>query len=317
MEYKDYYKILGIDKKASQEEIKKAYRKLAVKFHPDKNPGDKAAEDRFKEISEAHEVLGDPEKRKQYDELGANWKQYRQGGFNSGGGRKAYSQQGPGGQYYYEFGGDASDFFGGGGFSEFFESFFGRGRKRNGFSDAQGFENFKNDFPGGDLSGDVVITLYEAYHGTERILDLGSEKIKVKIKPGSYDGLKLRVKGKGEKGSYGKAGNLYLTIRVKKHDLYERRGNDLYMQVPVDLFTALLGGKQEVNTLSGTVNIHIPEGTQNGKQLRLRGKGMPIYGKSSRGDLYVKLQVKLPEKLNATQKELVKKLKDSYQNIYV
>ncbi len=313
MEYKDYYKILGVNKKASQEEIKKAYRKLAIKYHPDKNKGDKAAEEKFKELGEAKEVLSDPEKRKLYDELGSNWKQYQQAGYNPSAGRRHQHQANQGGQYY-TFEGDPSGFFGGGsGFSDFFESFFGSGSGRaGGFAGSHGFGGVNANIPGSDLSGELSISLQEAFSGTERILDTGTEKLKVKIKPGAYDGLKLRVKGKGEKGKGGQDGNLYLTIKVQTNSIYERKGNDLYMEVPIDLYIALLGGKQEIQTLSGKVNVSVKEGTQNGKQLRLKGRGMPAYGKNIHGDLYVKLLVKLPEKLNARQKELVKQLKDGF-----
>ena len=300
MEYKDYYRTLGVDKKASQEEIKKAYRKLAVKYHPDKNQGNKTAEDKFKEISEANEVLGDPEKRKQYDRLGANWRQYEHAGFDqrpsAGRGKRTYS-----------YGrGDESEFFGGSGFSDFFESFFGRGARPGGSP----FGNADFEAPPGDLTGEIPISLEEAYHGTERIIDLGGEKIKVKIKPGAYDGLTLRAKGKGQKSASGSAGDLHLNIKVLPHRQYERKGNDLHMEAPVDLFTALLGGKQEVVALSGTINIHLKEGTQNGKVVRLKGKGMPAYGKpGTHGDLYVKLMVQLPDHLTESQRQLLQKLR--------
>ena len=218
MEYKDYYKVLGLSKTASQDEIRKAYRKLAVQFHPDKNAGDKVSEEKFKEITEANEVLSDPEKRKEYDELGAHWKQYQQGGYRPGGGFGNGA-----GQYQYEFDGDLGDLFGGGGFSDFFESFFGRGRKG-------GFEGFEQGRRGHDLKGELTITLEEAYHGAERIVDTGTEKIRVKIKPGAYDGLELRVKGKGGQGTGSQAaGNLFLTVRVRGHGRYERKGDDLYL----------------------------------------------------------------------------------------
>ena len=325
MDYKDYYQILGVDKKASQEDIKKAYRKLAVKYHPDKNPDDKTAEEKFKEISEAYEVLSKPENRKLYDQLGANWKQYKDAGFDPsqhqggpfGGSRGGFYRGRPeGGQYHYEFEGDPSEFFGGSGFSDIFEAFFGGGGRRSSGGFGQGFDSFGGDVPGQDLSGDITISLQEAYKGTERIIDLGDEKIRVKVKSGAYEGLKLRVKGKGHKGTSGKSGNLYLNISVQPSQAYERKGDDLYMSVPVDMFKALLGGKQEIVTLSGKLIVTIPEGTQNGKQLRLRGKGMPVYGKSVYGDLYVKLDVKMPERLSDRQKELVKRLRDSFQKQY-
>lgn len=298
MEYKDYYQILGVAKDATPEQIKKAYRKLAVQYHPDKNPDNPSAEEKFKEVSEANEVLSDPEKRQQYDQLGENWQQFQHEGFDPSGGSPAD------GRYYYSFQGEPSDLFGGeGGFSDFFSSYFGRAAEARGFQAEQR--------PGRDLAGDLTISLSEAYTGTERIVDVGGEKIRVKIKPGAYEGLQLRIKGKGQAGSSGQAGDLYLTVRVPPHRVYQRQGDNLLMEVPIDLFTALLGGKQEVVTLSGKVKITVPEGTQNGKQLRLRGKGMPGYGSSSYGDLLVKLMVQLPTRLSPEQKALVKQLQES------
>lgn len=296
MDYKDYYKVLGVDKKASQDDIRKAYRKLAVKFHPDKNPNNKAAEDKFKEINEAYEVLSNPENRKKYDTMGSNWKQYEQQG--------GYQGQ-PGGQYSYEYG-DPNDIFGDSGFSDFFKSFFGGASGRPG-----GQRQSQRDIPGGDLVGNVNISLQEAYTGTERIVDLGTEKLRVKIKPGAYNDLKLKLKGKGQQGRTGRPGDLYITVNIQPHSIFRREGDDLYVNLPVDAFTLMLGGKIPVATLSGEVNITVPEGTQNGKQLRLKGKGMPVYGKDEYGDLYVKIEARLPEKLTKEQKQLIKKLHET------
>jgi len=311
MEYKDYYRVLGISKNAGQDEIKKAYRKLAVKYHPDKNAGDKNSEERFKEISEAYEVLKDPEKRKRYDRLGSNWKQYQQAGFDFDGfgdGRKG------GYRHRYDFGVDPSDVFSGSsGFSDFFEMFFGGGGKKRGKPIFDVFGDMNMEVPGSDLTGEISISLQDAYNGTERIIDLGGERIRVKIKPGAYEGLKLRIRGKGEKGTSGKAGNLYLTIHVLPSPVFRREKEHLYKDVSIDMFTAMLGGKKGIDTFSGKLKITIPEGTQNDKQLRIRGKGMPVYDRQGQyGDLYVRLKVYLPERLNPVQKELVKKLKDSY-----
>lgn len=295
MEYKDYYKVLGVDKKASQAEIKKAYRKLAVKYHPDKNPDDKAAEEKFKEINEAYEVIGDPESRQQYDELGANWKQYQQGGGQQW-------QGGPGQGFHFE--GDPSEMFGEGGFYDFFQNIFGGAGGRR--------SSYAGSYKGQDYQSDITLTLEEAYHGSERILQLDGKKIRIKTKPGTSDGQTLRIKGKGAPGVQGgPAGDLYLNIHVKNHHLYQRKGNDLQQDLNIDLFTAVLGGKVQVNTFSGPVKISIQAGTQNGKVLRLSGKGMPVYGKKDRfGDMLVKINVRIPKNLTDEEIELYKKLRD-------
>jgi curved DNA-binding protein len=306
MAYKDYYKILGIDKQAGEKDIKKAYRKLASEFHPDKTKGNKAKEEKFKEISEAHQVLGNAEKRKQYDALGSDWEQFKQSGSSYEDFmemKQRYGQQRQRGGYEQgsgpEFGG-ASDF------SDIFESLFGNRRS--------GYSGRNEGFPGADVSGEISVSLQEAYAGAERILDVGGDKIKLKIKPGAYSGLQLRAKGKGQKGSQGRAGDLYVKVRVERHPVFERQGNDLYMKAEIDLFDALLGGQLEVITLSGKVNISIKEGTQNGKLVRLKGKGMPVYGAPGRfGDLFVKLEVRLPAHLSPAQKETLTNLKNSFK----
>ena len=294
MDYKDYYKILGIDKKASKEEIKKAFRSLAVKHHPDKNPGNKGAEEKFKLINEPNEVLSNPEKRKKYDELGENWQQHEQAsnqnGGNPFGNQNYYAGEGNGGQ---------PDF------SDFFEQFFA-GKTGSGRTQARN-DNFK----GGDYETEIEITLEEAYQGTNRIIQLENEKLRVTTKPGAYNDQLLRIKGKGANGSSAlHRGDLFVRIRIKQHPQFIRKGNDLYNSHTIDLYTAILGGEVTLNTLSGQVKTKITEGTQNGKIIRLKGKGMPIYESANTfGDLYIELRIQLPDKLTDKQKELFEQLK--------
>lgn len=311
MEYKDYYKILGIDKKATPEQIKKAYRKLAVQYHPDKNPGNKEAEEKFKLINEANEVLGDPEKRRKYDELGENWNRFQQTGSQPGAGFDWSAYGGPGGQtgsYYYE--GDGNDMFGGqggSGFSDFFEAFFGRsGRQR-------GRQQSKNHYKGQDYEAEMEITLEEAYHGTSRIIQVHEEKLRIAVKPGAYEGQLLRIKGKGAAGSTkDHRGDLYVRIRVKPHPLFVRRADDLHTTQNIGLYTAILGGETLVNTLGGPVKVKTPPGTQNGKTIRIKGKGMPVYDLTGKfGDLYVQLNVLIPVNLSEKEKQLFEQLRKS------
>ncbi|GIV34295.1 MAG: molecular chaperone DnaJ [Chitinophagales bacterium] len=319
MEYKDYYKILGVDKNATEEQIKKAYRHLAKKYHPDKNKGDKVAEEKFKEVSEAYEVLKDPEKRKKYDQLGANWKQFQQSGGSAEG--FDWSQwTGPGGATFH-FEGDPHAFFGSGsGFSEFFETIFGgMGGARRGRS---GFGGQTKGYKGQDYQAEITLTLEEAYHGTSRIFEINGKKIRITIKPGTEDGQLLRVKGQGAPGIRGgEAGDLYVKVRIAPHPRFERQGDDLLQTFPVHLYTAVLGGEAEVPTLSGQVKVKIPAGTQNGKVLRLRGKGMPKYNRPNEyGDMLIKIQVVIPERLSAEERglfEKLKKLSDTKTNTYV
>jgi curved DNA-binding protein len=301
MTYKDYYKTLGVSKDASQKEIKKAYRKLAAKYHPDKNPDDKTAEEKFKEINEAHEVLGDPEKRKKYDVLGENWSAYQQGG----GDWQQYTrskQDRPGGQtYYYE--GDPSEFFGGDDQSSFFEMFFGKGGARQGGRRA---------FKGQDVEAEMPITLLEAYQGSKRTFEWNGKKMRITIKPGAYDGLKLKIKGRGRPGTNGgAAGDLFIILRTQPDPRFQRVGDDLLYEAEIDLYTAVLGGKIEIPTMTGPVKMNMPKGTESGKTLRLKGKGMPKYKNPNVfGSLLVKLSVRLPKDLTTEEEVLFEKLRN-------
>ncbi len=287
MDYKDYYKILEIDKKATLEEIKKAYRILAKKYHPDKNLGDKKAEENFKLVNEANEVLSDPEKRKQYDDLGENWQQNQQSY-----GQQRNSNQ----QFYQDFGGKHGDF------SDFFEQFFA-GRSQN--------SRQQQPRRGGDYETEMEISLEEAFTGTSRIIQLENEKLRVKTKPGAYTDQQLRIKSKGAKGSNeANRGDLFVRIRVRENPKIIRKGDDLYQTVNVNLYDAILGNEMIVQTVSGNFKIKIEPGTQNGKTIRLKGKGMPKYEKPAFfGDLYLQIQVQIPEKLTDKQKALFEELK--------
>ena len=301
MEYKDYYKVLEVDKKATQEEIKKAFRKLALKYHPDKNKDNKEAEEKFKLVNEANQVLGDPEKRKKYDELGENWSYFDQ----SGNPNQGYTRGRPtGGQQYYYEGEDGNPFGGSeSGFSDFFEQFFGGGGGRR--------SGRRTDFKGGDFQTEMEITLEEAYQGTSRIIQLEDEKLRITTKPGAYDGQLLRIKGKGGKGSSAQHhGDLFVRIRILPHGAFTRKGDDLYTTQSIDLYTAVLGGEIIVTTMAGKVKAPIAPGAQNGKTIRIKGKGMPVYEKAGTfGDLYIQLHVRIPENLTPRQKELFEQLK--------
>jgi curved DNA-binding protein len=309
MDFKDYYATLGLAKTATDKEIKQAFRKLARKYHPDVNPGDKAAEARFKEINEANEVLSDPDKRRKYDELGANWKAYEDvpagargwpGGFGGfrGPGAGTYTT-GSGGQYRTVSQEEMDEILGGGGFSDFFATFFGGGG-----GDGEERRAQRRRKVGADLEHPVQLTLDEAYHGALRRISLKREAhtraIDVRIPAGVRDGARVRVSGEGEPGaSGGKSGDLYLRVQVLPHVRFERQGDDLTTRVEVPLTTAVLGGEAAVPTLAGTtVRLKVPPTTQNGQKFRVRGQGMPVAGKADeRGDLYVIADVQLPRSL--------------------
>jgi curved DNA-binding protein len=320
MEYKDYYKILGVDKTADQKEIKKVYRRLARQYHPDVNPGDKAAESRFKEINEAYEVLSDPEKRQKYNELGQNYQRWQQSGGQPGG--FDWGQYAPQGQPAGQWGGtrveygDLNDLFGGGGgFSDFFETLFGgmanggapRGRGAGSAGAGTGTRAGQASLRGRDLEQEVEVTLEEAFQGAQRLMEIDGRRLEVKIPAGVQTGSRVRVAGEGmPSGRSGQKGDLYLRIKVLPNSTFERRGDDLYCEVTVDLFAALLGGEARVPTMTGTVSLRIPAGTQVGRTFRLAGQGMPkLRAPSERGDLYAKMRVKLPENLSEQERNLV------------
>jgi len=303
MNYKDYYKVLGVSQTATADEIKKAYRRLAMKFHPDKTTGNKAANDKFNEINEANQVLSDPEKRKKYDQFGADYQRYEQAGAQPGGfDWSKYAS--PGGKQ--KQGMSAEEFesmFAEGGDVDLFELLFGgRGGRRQGRRTAA--------YKGDDLSAETTISLDEAYHGTARLIQLDDQKIKVTIPCGIADEQMLRIAGKGMEGIQGgPSGDLYLTVKVAAHPEFHRRGSDLHCDFPVDVYTAILGGKTLVKTLKGAVKVDIPAETQNHKVLRLRGLGMPFFGKTNVfGDLFVTIDVQLPDHLTPQETDLFRKL---------
>jgi len=318
MDYKDYYKILGVGEKATKEDIKKAYRKLAMKYHPDKNPGDKQAEERFKEINEANEVLSDTEKRAKYDQLSSSYASWQQAGGQPGAFRweDLFSNAASGGARtaHVDFG-DLGDLFGGegGGFSDFFRTFFSggaAGQTRQGGATRRAASNFPQKPR--SYQQTVSISFYEAYHGTTRRLEVDGKIREIKIPPGVKNGTKVRAAGAGPTNARGQKGDIYLVVQVSPDPRFDRRGNDIYTRKVIDIFTALLGGKIKLETISGDVMLTIPAGTQPGQTFRLAGKGMPVLRKKKEfGDLFVKVNISLPKKLTKEQKQLIKKLKES------
>lgn len=290
MEYQDYYKTLGVERSADDKTIKKAYRDLARKYHPDKNPGDKAAETKFKEINEAYEVLGDADKRSRYDQLGSNYQRWQQNGGQGGFDWGQYTQGG-----YTQTGGS-------GGFTDFFETIFGGGGGRT--------AGFKQPIRGRDLEQEVQITLEEAFAGTERVINRNGKKKTIRIPAGAKDGTKVRVQAEGEPGyANGVPGDLLLVMQVTPHPVFERREDDLYMDLKVDLYTAVLGGEASVPTLQGAKTLRIAPGTQSGKTYRLTGFGMPkLRIPEQKGDLYARVLIQVPTSLSDEERELFSRL---------
>ncbi len=314
MEYRDYYKLLGVERKASQDEIKQAYRKLAMKYHPDKNPGNKQAEEKFKDINEAYEVLSDKTKRARYDQLGESYQSWQQRGGQPGGFNWDEWVTRSGGNYgngtRVEVG-DLGDLFGSG-FSEFFQAIFGGfgGTQRPGSTGYGRTSNRPANVPRA-FEQPVTITLSEAYQGTQRVLQMDSRKLEVKIPAGVKTGSKVRMAGVGPAGRGGTASDIYLVIEVAPDNRFERKGDDLYTDVTIDLYTAVLGGEVSVGTLSGNVVLTIPAGTQPGQSIRLAGKGMPkLRSAGSYGDLYARIKVSLPRQLTNEQKQLFAQLRN-------
>jgi curved DNA-binding protein len=304
MNYIDYYKVLGVSPTATTDEIKKAYRRLAVRYHPDKTTGDKAASEKFVEINEANQVLSDPENRKKYDQFGADWKRYEEAGARQGGfDWSKYASGGGGAQKQRMSAEEFDSMFTAGGDIDLFELLFGeRGGRRQGKRNAA--------FKGEDLNAETTISLEEAYHGSTRTIQLDGQMIRVTIPPGIADEQVLRIAGKGMDGIHGgQKGDLYLIVKIAPHPELHRKGNDLYRNVPVGLYTAVLGGKALVKTLKGAVKVDIPKETPNHKVLRLRGLGMPVFGKNNeQGSLFVSVDIQMVDHLTRQEIELFEKL---------
>lgn len=312
MAYIDYYGVLGVSKTASQDEIKKAFKKLARKYHPDLNPNDPTAKQKFQEINEANEVLSDPEKRKKYDAYGENWKhadefeaqkqRYRQqgggsGGFGDMGGGYWSSADGSG--FSGNFSGDEGEF------SDFFESLFGSRRS--------GSRRGNSAFKGQDYNAELHLSLKDAAVTHKQILEVNGKKIRITVPAGVADGQTIKLNGQGGPGTNGgPAGDLYITFAIPDDPAFHREGDNLYMPVSIDLYTAILGGEKVIDTLNGKVKLKVKPETQNGTKVRLRGKGFPVYKKEGQfGDLFITYEVKIPQNLTERQKELFREIQKS------
>jgi curved DNA-binding protein len=320
MAYIDYYQTLGVEKTASAADIKKAYRKLAKKYHPDLHPNDAAAKRKFQEINEANEVLGDADKRKKYDEYGANWKQSEQYEQARQQQQRQYSgQQGGGG--YSSYGGDFGGFGGGGfggfsdfgdfgesGYSSFFENLFGGSGRRSSSSGFGG--SSRRAAKGQDYTGEVHLSLRDAAVAQQQMIDVNGTKLRITVPAGIADGQKIKLPGKGGASMQGgQAGDLYITFVIAPDPIFTRTGNDLLVNANLDLYTAVLGGELLIDTLQGKVKMQVPAGTQPDSKARLKGKGFPVYKKEGQfGNLIVTYNVQVPKRLSERQKQLFQEL---------
>ncbi|MGZ8921189.1 MAG: DnaJ C-terminal domain-containing protein [Limisphaerales bacterium] len=311
VEFKDYYQSLGVTRDASQDDIRKSFRKLARQYHPDVAKDKNVAEEKFKEINEAYEVLGDPAKRKKYDTLGANWNRSQPPPGAPGGGRGFRGQNGE--EFEFHFGGT--------GFSDFFEQFFGgRGERGFGFDDLGQSQRASGGTAtrGQDIEGDILVTLDEAFQGSIRTISFQrrsrqtgqtvSENFRVRVPVGVAEGQMIRVPGKGEEGrDGGPAGDLYLRVRFAQHPDFRVRGSDLYYDLDLAPWEAVLGMTVSIPAIDGPVSVRVPAGSNKGQQLRVRGKGLPAQG-GARGDLYAVISIQMPTEVTAEERELWQQL---------
>lgn len=305
MEFKDYYKILGVNKNSTADEIKLAFKKLAQKHHPDKNPGNKDAENKFKDINEAYQVLSDPQQRAKYDNLDSSWNKFTQ----SGGQSSDFNWQDWFASKKSDAGQTVGDFFDSGGFGDFFQKIFGNKFTNRGYSQQSSY-NYPPQH-GENLVQEVTITLDEAFFGTSKIITVNDEKIEVKFKPGIDDGQILRIPSKGTAGKHGGTkGDLLIETKLAAHSVLKRQAENLYMTVTIDLFKALLGGSVTINSFTGKIKLNIPSGTQPGKTFVLRNQGMPFYANpESRGDLFITVNITIPHDLTEQEKDIIGKFK--------
>jgi curved DNA-binding protein len=307
MEYRDYYQTLGVERNASEKDIRKAFRKLARKYHPDVNPGDGQAEEKFKEINEAYEVLSDPEKRSKYDQLGSSYQQWqRMGGQPGGFDWSNWANGGQPGGFRVEY--MDADMGGGDPFSDFFRNIFGGMRS----DPRQQRTSSRQPLRGQDQEATADITLEDAYQGTTRAVQIGGRTLKVKIPAGAREGTRVRLREQGGRGyAGGQAGDFYMNVHMVDHPLFQRDGDDLHIDLKVPLYTAVLGGTVQVPTMAGEVSLRIQPGTQSGATIRLRGRGMPRLRQADQfGDLYAHILVQVPTELSSEEQRLFEDLRD-------